>query len=555
MPGIFVVTCRLMRSLSRRTRLGWGVVFPARLVRSVLVVLIGWIVCFNGAVRAADQHAQHLVKGDSTTLRFDYVIGDAAITDPVICDFLVRDNRQEVYLNARAAGTVTLTLWDAEGVERDAIPVEVVATNLEELEATVRNSLSLPDGVKIARIGDKLRLEGSVTSEAILQKITSFAARTPNVESAVQLGYDALDDLARRMTAAIGRPGIVVRRVQDRIVMQGVAYSAESVRHAEEIARIYHPDIINLIEVRDTGRLPGKRPLVYLDVYFMEVKKSALRQFGIHWTPGGARSNGGGGIGGAIQATLGFVVDLLPKIRLSRQRGDAKVLEHGSLVVKSGEQGKYFSGQEVPYTSQQQVQFKQVGMSIDAEPIAAGSDVDLKIAIEVSALAAGVNGAIDRRNISTSAYCRSGQSMVLSGLWEHGRATTHNRLPQGIDASSALLALSLSKDFQSRQSDFLVFVTPRIATVADAAINARQAWDNAVSADKVKLKKSKRKTRSRAGRGNTHWSRRSLVGVKSKRRQSVPSSLTTDQSHAAPAGIIQVPPSLRRHGVAKPGSS
>lgn len=461
---------------------------------------------------AVGRAPQLLVVGASSTITTDYAIGDAAITNPGVCDYLVRDSRTEVYLNARQAGAAMLTLWDAQGVQRDAIPIQVSAVDLDRLAERVRDDLQLGEAVQVRRQGERLVIEGEVAGEEQRQAVLTYVGREPLLESRVRIGSGALRTLAHTVAAAIKRPGITVRTVRDRLVLEGIAYSPEAAQHAEAVARLYHDSVLNLIEIRDTQRVPGRRPLVQLDVHFLEVKRGALRAFGIQWNPGASS-----GDGGAVASAIGFVTNLLPKLRLARERGEARVLEQPTLVVKSGERGELFSGTEIPYTTEQNVQFKNVGVSIQAEPIVDGDHVDLKIDVAVSAPSAGVDGAIDRRTVATSAYCRNGQSLVLGQLWEHSRATTRNRTPRGAQGGSAIAQLAWSKDFQSRESEFLVFVTPRIVDGAESLPDPRPRWD----AEKQAMQEAPR--RSRHGRAG---------------------ALPRPAAKANPGAVIAMPPSL-----------
>lgn len=441
------------------------------------------------STNSSDRKPTELVVGLSTTIATDYQIGDAAITDPKVCDYLIRENRTEVYLNARSSGGVMLTLWDLQGVKREVIPIQVSSVDFAILEKQVRAELPITGNIELRRETDQLLIEGEVDSESDLQRFIQFTEAHPEVKSRVILGKKALSNIALEIEKSISRPGITVREVRGQIVLEGIAYSPESSSHAEQVARLYSSDVLNIIEVRDTGRLPGKRPLIYLDVHFMEIKKSALKGFGIEWTPGAGGTNGN-----VLSQAIGFVSNLFPKIRWAREKGNGRVLEQPSVVVKSGERAELFSGTEIPYTTEQQVQFKKVGITVEAEPIAYGNDVDLKINVSVSAPSSGVNGGIDQRNISTSAYCKSGQSVVLGGLWNNLQTKTNNRIPQGSGSNSAIISLNASKDFQSRQSDFVIFVTPRIANSVKSADSVVQKWNAARHEEKIVTKNRSKKS-------------------------------------------------------------
>ncbi|MBI2343573.1 MAG: pilus assembly protein N-terminal domain-containing protein [Deltaproteobacteria bacterium] len=493
-----------------------------------------WSVMVSRAL--AERQPIALVQGQSTTVVTEYDIGDAAITNPAVCDFLIRDSQREIYLNSRGPGVVMLTLWDVAGTQRDVIPIEVTDVDLEAVMTTARRQLGDMPQVAFVRRGDRIVMEGEVGSETLLSEVERVAAEHPHLDNRVRIGHEALRDLAAEIERAVGRPGITVRHVKDRLILEGVAYSQTAAQHAEQIARLYSRAVLNLIDVRETQRLPGDRPLVYLDLYFMEIKSEALRHFGIEWYPGAQDRQGGEGW---LSSMVGVLFNLLPKIRTIRERGDGKILEHPRLVVKSGDRGEFFSGMEIPYTTEQQIAFKNAGISIDVEPIAYGASVDLKIAVELSVPAAGVNGAIDRRRIATTAYCRSGQSLVLGGLWGAAESTGRNLLPGAVDPSTALFTLAHSRKRQHRETDFVIFVTPRVASVPDSAEAVTTAWQEAVEPPAPPVSK-----RPSSGHRHGQWHRgardvRAAVPLTAK-----PGALPVQSPETRP--LIDVPESLQQ---------
>lgn len=443
---------------------------------------------------------QNIVRGQSSTIEADYDIGNAAMSDTAICDYVIQNSRREIYLNGKKPGTATLTLWDTQGTRRDVIPVAVSSQDMAQLSQEAAEIFGPGTKLKLSKYGDQVVIDGEAMNADEAQKIESYVQRNPNVRSVARMSLAAQAELARQLEAAIEIPGIHVRAVQGRLLMEGLAYSAEASQRAEKIAKLYVPGIMNLIEVKETKRRPGREPMVVLDVYFMEVKKSVIRTLGIHWTPGatpqgasgggqGGASGGGGMFGDLVGNTVGTVFNLLPKVRWVHETGNGRVLEHPMLLIKSGDVGEMFSGTQVPYYSAQNVQFKDVGIKLQAEPISAGGSVDLKISATLSTLSAGVNQGIDTHTVTTTAYCKAGESIVLAGLYRNGDAKTWNRLPSGTDTSSALFTLALSRDFQSHTTDLMIFVTPRVVEAGDSAqqkIERFQELDEAITQKRSK---------------------------------------------------------------------
>lgn len=440
------------------------------------------IVLYSGAIAGQSISPQSLSRGESATLSVEYEIGDVALTDPKVADFFVQEGRKSLYLNAKGEGFATLTLWDKQGEARDVVPVTVYGSNLKGILGEAKQAFGSIRSVQFVAEENMIRVVGEAPSPSDYKRIQSFAARYPQVINEVTLAKPVLDTLTDRIEKAIALPGVRVRSVRDRIVLEGSAFSQSAANKAFEIAKLYDPNCLNLIEVRAGDRNPGKEPMIQLDIYFMEIQKSALRSFGIEWAPGsfpagsGGGIGGSGGIGGIGQSLIGFVMNLVPKIRFIREKGLGRVLENPTLFVKSGDLAHFFSGVQVPYYSQQTVQFKEVGVKVEAQPIAAGSDIDLKISATLSSASPHIQGGINTHALNTTAYLPMGQAVVLGGILSSRDVKTYNRVPKEMATSSALLTLFLSKDFQSNRSELVVFVLPRIADpVADAAAH-QEEW-------------------------------------------------------------------------------
>lgn len=435
----------------------------------------------------AELKDMQIVLGDTQTINTDYKIGDVAVGNESIVQFIVRDNRTEIYINPIKQGDTKLTIWDTNSEKRDEIVINVVSINIDKTLLDVENFISDIPGVSAMVEGQTIKIVGEVHSPTHLRSIQLFTAKNPKVISQVILSNKAMSVIARRIEEAVNTPGITVRAVRGKLVMEGLTYSKDIYNRIDKIARLYDNNIINLVEMRTSNRRPGHDKTIKLDVYFMEIKNSAVRNFGIQWAPGSTvqtpsnqDSGGGGGgfigIANGINSLVGFVFNLLPKIKWVHTTGRGRVLERPSFIVKSGESVDFYSGTEVPYYSDMKVEFKEVGVRVHAEPIAYQDDVDLKVKVDFSSLSSMSDRGIDHNNLDTTVYVKANQAVVLGGMIRSGDVKAYNKIPKDINTSSALFTLFLSKDFQANESQFYIFIVPQILNTPHGAEMKLKRW-------------------------------------------------------------------------------
>jgi len=417
-----------------------------------------------------------MMKGESSTIDVEYEIGDVAITDRSVCDYLVSGNRKSIYLNATGGGDAVVTIWNTDGKKRDEFSVRVVTSTLKEVLDRIKSKFGYLSGVRVAISGGKVEINGKVIDPDDFGRIESLARSDPRVKNRVRLANAVIGTISSAIKKAVTVAGVTVRPIRDKIALEGVTYSETDHRRAVSIAKLYYPQILDFIDVKNTGRRAGTGNLIQLEFHMMEIKKSALRGLGVNWAPGSfagespSNASAGGSIVSSVadmgKSIIGFVLNLIPKIKFLREKGDGRVLENPSIIVKSGETAQIFSGSEVPYYKGDEVNFKKVGIEINAEPIKTQRGADIKIKATLSSPSADIRGAVDTNTISTTAVCPFGESLILANIVRNGDIKMKNRTPRDIDRSSAIFSLFLSKDFQSNRSEFVIFVTPRLVTGA-----------------------------------------------------------------------------------------
>lgn len=238
---------------------------------------------------------------------------------------------------------------------------------------------------------------------------------------------------------------------------------------------------------------------VVLHVKVAEVGRSALRDLGINFGSSGPEWTGLSYAGGSFAGptlkddlpafSLGSdttailwntKADVLAMIKALDKKGLFKTLAEPNLVVKSGEKGKFIAGQKIPFIittvgstggSTSEVRFEEVGVKLDFSPVILKDGyINLKIdPVEVSTidpstptvLSQGQFPIINKRSTSTVVDLKQGESLVLSGLISSEASRAISKFPILGDIP-ILGALFRSKNFQNKETELIVIITPEI---------------------------------------------------------------------------------------------
>jgi pilus assembly protein CpaC len=193
----------------------------------------------------------------------------------------------------------------------------------------------------------------------------------------------------------------------------------------------------------------------------------------------GALSGAGTTIQGQTQigdASVGGTLKALESAGVSR------VLAEPTLVTVSGESANFLVGGEVPITigcgvaaCTPTVQFKQYGIQLTFTPIVLSEGrISLRVSTEVSEIdrenadaSTGTPGFRTRKQ-STSVELPSGATMMTAGLISSQPSQTISGVP-GLINLPVLGALFRSRNYQRRESELVITVTPFIAKPMEAA--------------------------------------------------------------------------------------
>lgn len=404
-------------------------------------------------------------------------------------------------LIARLAGLFA-SLWLAVSASAQQVPIQVdlyvgqvhiirtaelkriAIGNGKVIQATALDGgqvLVIPEapGQSSLHLWDK---EGNETSFAI--RVVPADANRLLDEVKAMLGHD------ERVNARI---------VGDKVVLEGSELSDEQAARMAEIARRY-PQIVNLI-----SRI-GLERMIEMDVRMLEVRRDALEQIGVKWNSsaqgpsfgiigdlhrsdafriGGAAVDAGLAVARRVApfaTSLGLATSIGSIINLMVQNGDAVVLAEPRLSCRSGGSARFIAGGElpVPFASglgTVSVGFKEYGIKFDVNPVAGESGViAAKIATEISSINFDVQvqsvPGLTKRRAETEVNLRENETLVIAGLLSEESSKSIDKVP-AIGDVPILGRLFRSRQFRDRQTDLVVFVTPRF--VGSASERNQQA--------------------------------------------------------------------------------
>lgn len=299
-------------------------------------------------------------------------------------------------------------------------------------------------------------------------------------------------------------PAVSVNTVGGNVVLSGANLTQTDVAQIAAIKKVY-PQVLDFTQANAVQM----KPMVMMKVRIMEFDKNALRQIGVKWDsvidgPGGALAHdfaanslyrmtpsGFGGVGASGSTALlplsvsgtpaffGLVTSITSKINLMMQTGNAWELATPQLAARSGGTADFLVGGEVPIPiaqglGQTSVEYKPYGIKLHVEPVVSSTgDIATTIKAEISHIdpsvtVQGYPGFLTRQ-ASTEVNVHEGQTIVISGLVDSSASKTMDKVP-GLGQIPILGELFRSRDFQSKRSDLVIFVTPYLVT-PDAPLN------------------------------------------------------------------------------------
>lgn len=379
-----------------------------------------------------------------------------SVGNPGIADILILRGTQ-VHVIAKALGSTNVVFWDRSNTIFATVDIEVTH-DLASLKQKLF-TLMPKENIGVYSAQENLVLKGSVTSAV-------------NLQAALDIARSYLPECIDATSSAADDAGNTVS-------VDGKSTNAESCKKA---------DVINLMNV-------GGSQQVMLEVKIAEMSRTFLRNLDTDLTilnfndasQLGVINGGAPSIAPSVDSFNPFIPTIPDKglffskllgndyfqvaMEISRSKGLSKILAEPTLTTLTGRQAKFISGGEFPITVATrdgvEVIYKEFGVIVDFLPtILDDSRISLDLDIGVSDLRLGqlVGGypIIDKRGASSTVELKNGQTIGIAGLIQDDLAENFSRLP-GLGDIPILGTLFRSQNFQSGQTELVMFVTPHLA--------------------------------------------------------------------------------------------
>ena len=375
-----------------------------------------------------------LTAGRSTVLNTTFDITRIAVTNPAIADAVVVQP-QEVLIDGKAPGTISLIIWGrAERKQYDLI-VEPAVHNLEQqLQA-----LFPAEDINVNVTNEAVILSGRVSSNAVMLRAGEIAAASSakaNLINMLQLpgGSESQQVMLQVRFAEVNRRALLEA---------GLSLFATRSRFTARSTTQQYP-APDFDDSADDG-IAGLVFADYLNLFFFD------------------RENGIGGVMRALEQTGAF-----------------QSLAEPNLIAYNGQEASFLAGGEFPVpvvqgaTGSVTIQFKEFGVRLTFRPVIAGDMIRLKVSPEVSALdfANGVSlggfrvPALTTRKATTDVELRDGQSFAIAGLLENISQEDRAAIPI-LSKLPIIGPLFKSKAERADRTELMVLITPRLVRALD----------------------------------------------------------------------------------------
>lgn len=387
-----------------------------------------------------------------------------------------------------------------------------VEKNLREIQALLGDI----EGVEYKIVNGKILLDGYVLLPKDLIRIGNVLKQfTPEVvKSLVSLSPIARKKIVEYISRDVNNPEVTVTAVGDFIKLEGNVNSEAEKQKVADIVNLYLPDIvtekvdgldnveikgrrfsgngesliINLIVVRKQEEVVIPPPkMIQVVLHFVEFSDRYLKSFQFKFSPslstisnsanGAAAAAAPGRTPSTFSETVNLIDNLLPKINWARNHGFLRVLDTASVLTQD----------KSPATINRQFNVTPGATAAAAGAAAAAAPAQstaqlfmsvtptiksersglIELNLNVNTTPAGGASIAPTTSISTKISVRDRSSAAFGGIINKKSSNDYGG-PAGTEGS--VITLNHGKKYEKSNGNFVVFVTPIIKSSASTGV-------------------------------------------------------------------------------------
>lgn len=308
--------------------------------------------------------------------------------------------------------------------------------------------------------------------------------------------------LGRIILSAVPSANIGIEGVNDRVQLTGeVSSRADMDRILELTGQFTANPVVNGLRI-------ASAPQIELDVRILEIERRSGATLGVELSHPSIVSEGATTLFGG-STPFGIMVSNVLEISGGRLdmviqalevKGLARRLANPKLITTSGTEANFLAGGEIPYdqsttstdgTTSSGTGYRDYGVRLNFLPqMLNDGEISLRIRPEVSDIDTinSVNGqpAFTTRKVDTTVVMKDGQSFAIAGLLKASNDRNIEQVPWLADVP-ILGVLFRSTQFQNKETDLVILVTPRLVKPTVAGVEIKSHLKKNRSSDMVEL--------------------------------------------------------------------
>ena len=459
------------------------------------LLAVMWILA--GIAAAQTPKTIHMDVGEMTIVAPGPIDRVAVGNSGLVSTSLIGNGQLLVF--AEGAGLTTLHVWLTDGTEvkwriqidEAAFAAGRLSDSLDDKLRDVSKLLGSIPGLRIRKVGSRIALSGVYRGQH--QVVQRVKEAYPEILDLTLTGqYYEVRELVSHIR------GIEAKVVGTRVVLageidQGFEATIKTIQEA-------YPDVMDLTRKTESLEIEPQK-MVLMNITISEFNSNFLETLGINWSTSfngpagafavetGARDTPGLGASiltnpstpesfGSTQALnastpfgyFGIATEIVSRINLAVDTGNAVVLAEPRLVARSGGEASFLAGGEIPIriatANTTDVEFKEFGILLEIKPVVDRSDnIQASVSTEISSVdqSTAVDGVPGFRTRRTQAdvSLKPGDTLVLSGMVDRSASEQINKVA-GLGDIPILGRLFRSKQFVNDKTELVIFVTPHV---------------------------------------------------------------------------------------------